>query len=65
MDKKQKRKKIFKDIKSKYDSADLDDEVHALMSQKASNINNAGIDAQLEFLADEAGLEWLKEYFQC
>lgn len=57
------KKKLFDDIKKRYEDADLDDQVHEIMSLKASAINNAGIDAQLSFLADESGLDWLKEYF--
>lgn len=58
-----KRKRIFTAIKKKYADADLDDQVHEVMSLKASAINNAGVDAQLDFLADECGLKWLEEYY--
>lgn len=57
------RKDVFKRIKDKYEDCDLDDQVHEIMSLKASAINNAGVDAQLEFLAKEAGLDWLEKFY--
>jgi hypothetical protein len=57
------RKRVFNAIKKKYADADLDDQVHEVMTLKASAINNAGIDAQLEFLADECGVKWLEEFY--
>lgn len=57
------RSDIFKRIKAKYEDCDLDGQVHEIMSLKASAINNEGLDAQLDFLAKEAGLDWLEEYY--
>lgn len=59
----ERKKRIFKAIKEKYEDADLDDQVHEIMTLKAAAINNDGIDAQLEFLAQEAGLKWLEDYY--
>jgi len=58
-----KRKRVFAAIKAKYEDADLDDQVHEIMTLRASEINNEGIDAQLEFLATECGLKWLEDYY--
>jgi hypothetical protein len=59
----QKKKRIFDAIKAKYEDADLDDQVHEIMTLKASEINNEGVDAQLEFLANACGLKWLEDYY--
>ena len=57
------RSKVFNAMLKKYGDGDLDDAVHEIMSIKASRLNNEGIHAQLDFLADEAGIHWLNEYF--
>jgi hypothetical protein len=59
----EKRKRVFAAIKAKYEDADLDGQVHEIMTLKASAINNDGVDAQLAFLADECGLKWLEDYY--
>jgi len=55
--------KIFKEIKSWYRSEDLDIHIHELKANEASEINNNGIDTQLEFLANSCGLDWLVKTF--
>lgn len=62
-DYKKRRTVVFKRIKLKYEDCDLDDQVHEIMSLKASAINNAGVDAQLDFLAKEVGLDWLEQFY--
>jgi len=57
--------KVFAAIKKHYYGSALDDHIHEIMALKVSNINNGGIDEQLRFLADEAGLNWLEEIFLC
>lgn len=39
------------------ESCDLDDEVHDTKGSEASNINNDGIESQLEYLRDNAGVK--------
>ena len=55
--------KVFEEIKQWYSSEDLDRHVHEIMSMQATMINNEGIDAQLEYLADRCGIDWLVEVF--
>lgn len=57
------REELFRAIKARYSEADLDDEVHQAKSQEASDINNQGIDVQLEYLEEVGGLGFLEEYF--
>lgn len=57
------KEQVFRAIHARYGPSDLDSHVHEIMAQKASAINNDGIDSQLEFLCDEAGLDWLVEAF--
>lgn len=40
---------------------DLDSEVHELKSQEASDINNAGLGSQLEFLLEKCGESFLQD----
>jgi len=58
-----KRRDVFRKIKERFDSIDFDSHVHELKSQEASEINNAGLDAQLEYLEEVAGVDWLIEVF--
>ncbi len=53
------KQEVFKQIKEKYSSVDLDNHVHDLKSAEASYINNAGIGAQLEYLEAATDLNWL------
>lgn len=39
------------------DSADLDDTIHDIASENASDSNNKGIAGQITFMVDEVGLE--------
>ena len=55
--------KVFEEIKDWYGPEDLDSHVHTVKSEEASVINNSGIDAQLEYLADQCGIDWLFETF--
>ena len=55
--------KVFKEIKDWYGPEDLDSHVHIVKSEEASAINNSGIDAQLEYLSEQCGLNWLIDTF--
>jgi len=57
------KKQVFKQIKEIVGEFDLDEEVHEFKSLEASKINNEGINAQLEYLEKEAGLDWLIETY--
>ncbi len=61
------KKEVFKKIKEQRSSIDLasmlDDDVHQIKSLEASKINNAGISAQLDYLFQEHGLDWLIKGF--
>lgn len=54
---------VFKKIQEKYGPEDLDDHVHEFKSGKASDINNYGMESQLEYLHESAGLNWLEKVF--
>ena len=56
-------KDILAHIKARYSSEDLDSEVFQTKSREASDINNGGIDKQLEFLVEAWGLGALETYF--
>lgn len=55
--------KIFKELFKKLSTTDLDDYVHDIKSQEATNINNAGLHAQLVYLETTRGLDWLIDTF--
>jgi len=42
------------------DCEDFDDLVHDVISSKASEINNGGIEEQIEFLLQEIGMDELR-----
>jgi hypothetical protein len=39
----------------------IDDHVHELKSAEAAGINNAGLEAQFDYLIDEAGADWVEQ----
>ena len=41
---------------------DLDEEVHEMKAQEAADINNGGLEAQVEYLAEAGGIDWLEEF---
>jgi hypothetical protein len=43
------------------DEIDLDDLVIELKSNEASELNNAGTDAQLDYLIEAGGLPWVED----
>lgn len=48
-----------------FDSEDFEEDVHDLMANKASAINNGGLDTQLEFMSQEmGGEEAVKKYLR-
>lgn len=53
------------ELKAKLDETDLDDEVCTVFENKAADVNNAGIDAQIKTLVEIYGvsevLEMIKE----
>lgn len=58
-----KQHQILEAIRNKFTAEDLDDQVIEMKESEASNINNAGMDAQLSYLLESAGIDWLEEYF--
>ena len=57
------REQILAAIRSRYDSSDLDSHVIELKNCEAREINNSGLDAQLEYLEQAAGIDWLAHAF--
>jgi hypothetical protein len=57
------KKEILQKIRERYTSIDLDEHVHELKSQEASEINNRGMDYQLHYLITERGVDWLEKVF--
>ena len=55
--------RVIRAIKKKFSGEALDSQVHQLKSQEASEINNRGIDAQLDYLITEAGLDYVEDYY--
>jgi len=59
------RKEIEKLLFENNDEEVLDDEIHDIMSANATNINNEGYKAQIDFIlkeyGEEVGLERIKE----
>ncbi len=55
------REQIFDAILTRYTTSDLDSHVIELKKCEASEINNAGIEAQLEYLEGAAGIDWLAQ----
>jgi len=53
------REQILGTIRERYSTCDLDSHVIEMKNCEASEINNAGIDAQLEYLEEAAGINWL------
>jgi len=58
-----KKREIFKQIKKHFSAEDLDEHIHELKCEEAADINNSGIDTQLEYLYEKAGADWLIEIF--
>jgi hypothetical protein len=57
------KEEIFAFIKAKFSTEDLCDHVIELKAQEACDINNQGIDDQLEYLYSEGGHDWMEELF--
>jgi len=53
------REQLLDAIRARYSASDLDSHVIELKNCEASEINNAGVDAQLEYLEEAAGIAWL------
>jgi len=49
-------------IKSCVDPEELDEIIQDLKGEEAAEINNGGIDAQLDYVEKNAGLRWLARY---
>jgi len=57
------KQRVFKYIFERYEGADLSSHVREIMALKSANLNNRGIHVQLEYLLQEAGLNWLEQVF--
>ena len=57
------KQRVFKYIFERYEGADLSSHVREIMALKTANLNNRGIHVQLEYLLQEAGLNWLEQVF--
>ena len=55
------REALWSRVEARFAPEDLDDHVHTLASIEASNINNAGLREQFDYLYDNAGVNWLEE----
>ena len=55
------RAKVIKALEARYSGGDLDDHVHELKSREASDINNAGVEAQGHYLLEAGGMQWVIE----
>jgi len=53
------REQVLDAIRTRYSAGDLDSHVIELKNCEASEINNAGIDTQLAYLEEAAGIDWL------
>jgi len=53
------KEQILEAIRARYDSGDLASHVIELKNCEASEINSAGLEAQLEYLEEAAGIDWL------
>lgn len=54
---------LIREISLRHTPEDLDDHVHELKSKEASTINNTGIEAQICYLVEQGGEEWVREVF--
>jgi hypothetical protein len=60
----EKLRKLIEAVEARnWEPHDLDDHVHELKSNEASTINNTGIEAQVEYLMEQAGEDWVREIF--
>ncbi len=57
------KKEVFTETKAHFNSSDLNNDVHEIKAAEAAAINNGGIDNQLEYLHEAAGLDWIIEAF--
>ena len=55
------REQILDAIRARYSASDLDSHVTELKNGEAAEINNAGIDVQLKYLEEAAGVDWLAQ----
>jgi len=53
------REQALDAIRARYNASDLASHVIELKSCEAREVNNAGIDAQLMYLEEAAGIDWL------
>jgi hypothetical protein len=54
---------LVREIGLRHVPEDLDDHVHELKSKEASDINNTSLEAQVSYLVEAAGEEWVREVF--
>jgi hypothetical protein len=52
------RDEIIKKVKE--DNVDLDEHVHELKAQEAANINNEGVESQIDYMLEKGGHEWVE-----
>lgn len=52
---------LWEAVEKRYQPEDLDEYVHDAVSQDGSAINNAGLEAQFEFLYDQLGPDWIEK----
>lgn len=55
------KEELFDKYRQRFSEQDLDGFVHELKSKEAADINNAGMDSQLEFMESCGGLDWMLE----
>ena len=51
---------IVQFLRDRWDDTTLDDLVHDAKSEEATEINNDGLDAQVEYLADDSPVEFAR-----
>ena len=54
---------VFRQVEANCEGIELNEYVHDIKSQEATEINNSGTRAQLAYLKEKRGLAWIRETF--
>jgi hypothetical protein len=54
---------LFDRVKKHASEEELDEVIHELVSQRASDVNNGGLDSQFDYMEANCGLDWIDERF--
>ena len=57
------RDELIQRLKDHNANDELDSTIHELFAQQATEVNNKGMEVQLDYMIEAAGIEWVDERF--